>query len=371
MPTQYTVEAADLTQDRSDLLTLWVLNLPGFDAHNARAKLQLGYVANPAGASRILMLLADDATATAQDAQGKQSAQGEQGKQSAQGAQGLHARRFQRGAQTLTAAALADLVVNVEHRSLGPALMLMRRSVELAQTHFDFTYGLPNERAVAVCARAGLQPLGLMQRYAKPLASREKLGQRIPAFLAMLFAPLVDRALTARDAWRGARLGLRLTCRSCSWSDPALDDVWAHRGAEMLLSVRSAVILRWRFDGSRLPQSTPRWDVCVAVDASTAVQGYVVWRQIDGFVEVGDFFVKDVTQHLAPMMLGFARYAKRHRAVSLSVEFFGDPRVVQGLLAAGLHLRPESTPVFIGAATPSALTDPAQWYFTAFDNDAD
>jgi hypothetical protein len=353
MPTHYTVEAADLTQDLSHLLSLWIHNLPGFDGANARAKLQLGYVANPAGPSQILLLLADDATPHAQ------------------GAQGLHARRFHLGSQTLTAAALADLVVNAEHRSLGPALMLMRRSVEMAQASHAFTYGLPNERAAAVCTRAGLQPLGVVQRYAKPLASREKLGQRIPAWLAMLFAPMVDRALTARDSWRGAQLGLRLTCRSCSWSDPALDDVWSHRGAGLLLSQRTSNLLRWRFDGSRLPQSTPRWDVCVAHDASSAVQGYVVWRQVDGFVEVGDFFVKDVAQHLAPMMLGFARYAKRHHAVSISVEFFGDPRVVQGLLAAGLRVRADQRPVFIGAATPPALTDPARWYFTAFDNDAD
>jgi hypothetical protein len=353
MPTHYTVEPADLTRDPSDLLALWVRNLTGFDAANASAKLQLGYVANPAGASQVLCLLAED------------------GSPPTQGALGLHARRFQLGAQTLTAAALADLVVNAEHRSLGPALTLMRRSVELAQARYDFTYGLPNERAAAVCARAGLRPLGVMQRYAKPLASREKLGQRIPAWLAMLFAPLVDRALTARDTWRGAKLKLRLTCRSCSWSDPALDDVWAHRGAGLLLSQRSSAMLRWRFDAARLPQSTPRWDVCVAHDASSAVQGYVVWRQTDGFVEVGDFFVKDVAQHLAPMLLGFARHAKRHHAVSISVEFLGDPRVVQGLLAAGLHVRPEQAPVFIGAATPAELTDPAQWYFTAFDNDAD
>jgi hypothetical protein len=356
MPTHYTVEAAKLPQDTSDVLTLWVNNLPGFDAQNAKAKLLLGYAANPAGASAVLLLRAhDDASSTS----------------TAQGTQGLHARRFVQGAQTLKSIALADLVVNAEHRSLGPALMLMRSSVELAQAGHDITYGLPNDRAATVCTRAGLRPLGSVQRYAKPLASREKLDQRVPAWLAMFVAPLVDRALTLRDSMRGSKLGLRLTCRSCSWNDPALDDVWARRRPELLLSDRSAAMLRWRFDGSRLPQSTPRWEVCVAHDASSAVQGYVVWRQTDGFIEVGDFFVKDVALHLAPMMLGFARYAKRHHAVSVSVEFFGDPRVVQGLLAAGLHVRPDQTPVFIGAATPPALTDPSLWYFTAFDNDAD
>ena len=364
MPTQYSVEAARLASHPSEVLTLWINNLPGYDPANARAKLQLGYLANPAGASHVLLLMAEDT-------QGLQRAEGVQGLQRAEGVQGLHARLFQIGAQTLRVAALADLVVNPDHRSLGPALMLMRRSVEIAGEHFDLAYGLPNERAAAVCARAGLRALGSLKRYAKPLASREKLGQRISPGLAMLFAPLIDRVLTARDAWRGAKLGLRLTCRSSSWNNPALDEVWAQRSAGLLLSQRTGDMLRWRFDGARLPQSSPRWEICIAHDASSAVQGYVVWRQNAGFFEVGDFFVKDVPLHLTPMMLGFARFAKRHQAVSISVQFFGDPRVAQGLLAAGMQLRPEEAAVFIGASAPTELTDPDIWYLTAFDNDAD
>ncbi len=356
MPSHYTVEVADLAQDPSEVLALWVSNLPGYDAQNARAKLLLGYLANPAGASQILLLTTDDATPPAR---------------LAQGTQGLHARRFLLGADSLQAAALADLVVNPEHRSLGPALMLMRRSVDIAAKAYDLTYGLPNPRAAAVCTRAGLEPLGDLQRYAKPLFSGEKLSQRVPAWLASLMAPLVDRALVVRDAFRGSKSGLRLTCRSCSWSDPALDDVWAHRSAGWLLSQRGAAMLRWRFDGARLPQSSPRWEVCVAHDAGSAVQGYVVWRQNADFIEVGDFFVKNVAEHLTPMMLGFARFARRHRAVSVSLEFFGNPEVVEGLLRAGLRVRPEAQTVFIGATTRAALIDPSIWYFTAFDNDAD
>ena len=355
MPTQYSVEPAHLASRSSEVLALWTANLPGYDLANARAKLQLGYLANPAGTSHVLLLMAE----------------GAQGLQSTEGAQGLHARCFQFGTQTLKVAALADLVVNADHRSLGPALMLMRRSVEVAHENFELTYGLPNERAAAVCTRAGLRSLGSLKRYAKPLASREKLGQHLSPALAVFFAPLIDRVLTARDAWRGAKLGLRLTCRSCSWNHPVLDEVWAQRGAGLLLSQRTSAMLRWRFDGSRLPQSSPRWEICIAHDASSAVQGYVVWRQSAGFFEVGDFFVKDVAQHLTAMMLGFARFAKRHSAVSISLQYFGNPRVVQGLLAAGMQVRPEQAAVFIGASTPAAFTDPDVWYFTAFDNDAD
>jgi hypothetical protein len=336
MPVHYTVESADLNRDTAEVLALWVNNLPGYDAQNARAKLQLGYVANPAGACQVLLLRADDAVPGAL--------------KSTEGTQGLHARSFQLGAQTLRVAALADLVVNAEHRSLGPALMLMRRSVDIAAKAYDLAYGLPNSRAAAVCTRAGLEPLGTLQRYAKPLASREKLSQRVPAWVALLMA---DRALIARDAFRGSKSGLRLTCRSCSWNDPALDDVWAHRPAGSLLSQRGAAMLRWRFDGTRLPQSSPRWEVCVAHDAGSAVQGYVVWRQNTDFIEVGDFFVKNVAEHLTPMMLGFARFARRHRAVSVSLEFFGNPEVMQGLLPPPEPHSP--TPAF-GTSLPLTTT---------------
>ena len=45
-------------------------------------------------------------------------------------------------------------------RSLGPALMSMRRSVEFAQAGHNLVYGLPNARAAAEFSRDGLRWLG-------------------------------------------------------------------------------------------------------------------------------------------------------------------------------------------------------------------
>ena len=84
----------------------------------------------------------------------------------------------------------------------------MRRSVDTAQIGYDCVYGLPNERTAAVCTRADLQRLGVVQRFARPLASREKLGQRIPPWLALFITPWVDRATGCGfERARGAALG--------------------------------------------------------------------------------------------------------------------------------------------------------------------
>ena len=124
MATTYSIEAADLAQAAPEVQDLWVRNLAGHDAYSAAAKLRLGYVDNPAGPGVVLLLKAAGLAA-------------------AQGAQGLHPRRFHLGESALNAIGLADYVVSPEHRSLGPALMLARRSAQLGVERFDLTYGLP------------------------------------------------------------------------------------------------------------------------------------------------------------------------------------------------------------------------------------
>ncbi len=133
MSIQYSTEEADLSIAASVIQSLWVKSLVGHDLRSARDKLHHGYLANPAGRGTVILLKAG-------------------GLEEAQGAQGLHPRLFHHGAHPIRAVGLADYVVNAEHRSLGPALMLMRRGAQLGAERFELVYGLPNAKAAPVCA---------------------------------------------------------------------------------------------------------------------------------------------------------------------------------------------------------------------------
>lgn len=348
MAISYHIQEADLSAAAAAIQGLWVANLVGHDPRSAAAKLRLGYVENPAGRGCALLLYPE-------------------GDSQPSGVQGLHPRVFHFGARRLSAAGLADYAVNTAHRSLGPALMLMRHGSQLGAERFDLTYGLPNQKAAAVLARAGLKRLGMVRRYAKPLSSRALLAQRLPAWLAALAAPLVDLALHLRDAWRAATRSPRLDCRDASWQDPALDELWARRPATLLLSDRSAAMLRWRYGAPERGD----WQVCIARDTAGAAMGYVIWRMRDGLAEIGDFFSSDPDRLTAALMLAFTRRARRAGASSISVLFFGREPVARQLLDSGLALRPQQAPLFRLPGGLPELDSPERWYLTSFDNDAD
>jgi hypothetical protein len=348
MAITYHIQEADLSASAAAIRELWVANLVGHDERSATDKLRLGYAENPAGAGVALLLY---------PAEGSQPA----------GIQGLHPRRFHLGDRCLRAVGLADYAVDAAHRSLGPALMLMRHGTQLAGERFDLTYGLPNQKAAAVLARAGLRRLGLVQRYAKPLRSGLQLAQRLPRALAGVLAPFVDGAMRLQDLWRSFTVRPRLQCAEAAWADADLDALWARRPASLLLSERSGEMLRWRYG---LPERG-RWRLSLARDNQGTVRGHVVWRLVDGFAEIGDFFTDDPDRLTTALLLAFASEARRAGAASISAMFFGREAVARGLRLAGLLPRPQQAPLFTLPADEAAWADPDRWYLTSFDNDAD
>lgn len=348
MAISYHIQEADLTASAAAICRLWVGNLVGHDESSATAKLRLGYAQNPAGQGVALLLYPDEGAEP-------------------HGIQGLHPRRFHLGDRQLRAVGLADYAVDASHRSLGPALMLMRHGTQLAAERFDLTYGLPNQKAAAVLARAGLKRLGMVQRYAKPLRSQVQLAQRLPGFLAHLLAPAVDAAMALQDAWRALTLRPALRCSDAAWNDPAVDALWSRRPASLLLSERSSAMLRWRF-GS--PERGV-WRLSLARDGNGAVRGHVVWRLTDGFAEIGDFFSDDPGRLTAALLLAFTSEARRAGATSVSAMFFGHEAVARALRQAGFSARPQQAPLFTLPGSDAALADSDRWYLTSFDNDAD
>ena len=351
MAQRYQTEVADLGRSAQEIARLWIENLRGYSsAQSANHRLRTGYLTNPAGEGVALLLYADD------DRMPK-------------GVQCLHPRTFHLGAQRFHGACIADFAVSREHRSLGPALMLLRRIAEVGVERFDLVYGLPNAKSTAVCKRAGLKCIGYIRRYVKVLRLRDQLARRIPTWMATSIALSSDPLLRCRDLLRSFSAGPRLTCRPTTWSDAKLDLLWAQRPKDMLLSDRSSRSLTWRFNSI----DSTMWQVCLIEDQAGAPHGYVVWSRHGQVAKVGDFFAPAMQQSVTAMMLAFARLARAEGASSVSVEFFGDQAVVSALMRAGMLEREDQQPVF--EVDASLLAGKAEAkphsYLTCFDSDAD
>jgi hypothetical protein len=350
MSSRYFVEVPALEQCREETRSLWLHNLASCTEMAATTKLDLGYLANPASRGSIALLR------TVPEAE-------------IVGVQGLHPRVFHLGPTRISAANLADFAVSTSHRSLGPALMLMRHAMASAAARFDLVYGLPNAKSAAVCRRAGLRSVGTIQRFAKPLRSRSLLARRIHPGLAAVLAPLVDIGLQLRDAWRQRAGNHPLSCREASFDDPAIDAIWARRSNDLLLSERSASMLRWRYG---LP-GRGDWRITIAEAPDKTPVGYVVWQLQGGLASASDFFSTAPHAQTAALMSAFGTHARQQGADVVSVLFFGLGAVSEALRQADFSVRGQDALVFVGHASPDiAAVDPAtRWYTTGFDNDAD
>src|ERR1700739_1060549 len=120
----YTIRALDLKRHKDVVLGIWRKSIPPIP----EAKYSWMYEGNPYGPAVGWLLV---------DAAGE-----------AVGMTALFPRKVRIEGRDQMAAVAGDFVVNREHRTLGPALMLQKAVVEDLKKHdFDLVYGFPNRPA--------------------------------------------------------------------------------------------------------------------------------------------------------------------------------------------------------------------------------
>ncbi len=342
----YRVRTGSFDKDASAVLDLWK---HGFDvqADAGLRKIKWMYQQNPAGQG-VLHLV--------EDARG-----------STMGVFCLGQRSFACKRQALRGATMADFVIAREHRSLGPALLLLKGAVAAGNETFDFLYGFPNERAAPVFNRAEYKQVGTIRRYAKLLRTRQYLRKRVWRTMALVLAPLVDVALLAGDgvAYLGARR--RYKWRLSDRFDLRFDALWAQRAEEYLISERSSAMLRWRMS----PHTDYRVITATARDGGALV-GYLVWRSEGTAAQVLDFFSSEPGSVTTQLLRLLNWEARRAGCTSVALEFCGPAAIERALVNAGLQPR-EGNPVYGIAsadAGAAALSNAGiTWYLTSYDRD--
>lgn len=328
------------------LPSMWS-SLLGMTPMAARRKLQEGYLGNPVGAGHCSAIIA---TSSGQVV----------------GSQCLHLRRFHRGADSLVAACLSDFVVSPEHRSAGPAVMLMRATVDTAAGCAGMVYGFPSEKAKAICTRAGLRQVGVLARMGKLLRLREAFRGRSMPWWARLAQPLADGALSWLDVlllWSLGTAGTR--CDESAPDDPGIDEVWRERDPDLLLSERTGAMLAWRYGYDE--QATP-WRTLLVRKRGGAAIGYVVCRLEDDLAIVSDFFCRRPAHESASLLLSAARHLRRQGVGAMSMELMAGPPVHRQLRRAAFLRWAPGQPVY--RRRSDAPNVPAECHFlTGFDRD--
>lgn len=306
------------------------------------------------------------------------------------GSVGYGVRSFSVSGESRRVAVMADLAVDSEHRSLAPALALVKAGREHVQKEFDFAYGWPNTKAEGVFARARYKGLGTLHRYVRVLRYEayldrahhytERLNQlgRLPARFAKVLTKRPVAAVGTRVFSQAQRLRhfkntvAEQRIYMLQWSnleDKRLDEIWeAARGQYPIVAERTSRFLRWRFAGE---------NVRVAVlsrkgDASPCA--YAVLRVERGDAQLVDVFGQPNSLS-ALLALVIADLWDDRSIHVLSCLYLGRPGFVHDMLRNGFEKKPEKVrSVFVcGGRLPETLRPELEaadhWHLTALDED--
>lgn len=288
----------------------------------------------------------------------------------------------------LRAGLLADLAVDRDHRTVAPALRLVREVKAWAMASLDLAYGFPNQHAQGVFRRVGYVALGAMPRYVRVLRHRSYLGRVGEADLARLPAwlrPVAHDVLT-RDGWSqaaaagafdllqlGRDLGFLVAARRqkrVGFVDAApagIDALWLRcRSEHTVVSVRSQQLLEWRYPA----QAGRFW---AEARSGSRLDAYAVIDRIGDVAHIRDLFGgRDAMEALLRQLI-FECY--RRGITSISMRYLGDRWMSDLLRLARFEERSAERTIFVGVSPrletrlQAMLVDPACWFLTDFDED--
>jgi len=305
------------------------------------------------------------------------------------GTAGVGVRKVWARGRELRAGLLADLAVDRDHRSVMPALALVRAVRTYALDALDLAYGFPNNHAEGVFARVGYKPLGRMSRWARVLRHagyvarvRDLALRRVPPAVKRVMdraasmpvvqaiaGRAVDSARMVKVTGAAMQAAMQTKLIWVDQADDRFDALWeSARDDHDAIGVRSAKMLRWRFPPH------PHTKIALAVGRRDgAPRAYAVIGQDGEVANLRDLFGRRAHIGLLLDLLIPALYARG--ASSVSMRYLGPRWLIDALEVRGFVQRATVRMVSVGVnpalddATRAALTSADHWYLTDADED--
>jgi len=345
---RYAIRLATTAEDRAAILALWGQAFPAPQQHPI--KYDWCYGQTPQGQGRLYVMSADDGAVI--------------------GVQGIVPRHWYIKGTVVATGICADLVVDKNYRSIGPALTMVRQVVELEQRSGDASllYGFPNPKSESLYRRAGYSKLGVITRFARPLRLQVWLQRKgIPNPLAWGLGKLADLAYQVRLLSGTLLSTRRWRSTPVSQFDARFDSFWARiAGNAPPMVVRDRAYLHWRFGNNFAGQT----QVMVLESLDGQIDAYVVYMfSADGLVHVLDFLAADDSQTLVVLLKRFARAMYRQGRSGIMLEFSGPATIDACLRRCGFSAR-EANPIYAVSGQAEIgwrESDPS--YFTSSDRD--
>ena len=280
------------------------------------------------------------------------------------GTSAAHPRRMRVGGEVVRALNLSDFAFDTAFRTLGPALQLLKATLEpVRRGDFAFSYDYPSESMAAIYRRMGARPLGANERWARPVSLKVLAGRKLGG-AGRAVGAVADVALRARDAL--ARRTLEVEPLEGAFGDE-FDALDRELGTLCdVVGVRDAAYLQWKVRGHAM------WthDVLCA-RAGGSLRGFAVLRAEGEAATLVDLFAAEPEARSA-LAAAAAEWAREKGAATLSTEVLEGGATAEMMSRLGFVRRDAGAgPVAFapeGAAKADLVRD-GRWWAMGGDRD--
>jgi hypothetical protein len=228
-----------------------------------------------------------------------------------------------------------DLVIDISHRTLGPALKLMERALIGAdEAKLDRTCGWPSERSKALFSRLPQSQVGKIDVYRRYFDWSDEFYSRLPKPLACFvgyIAGLVDSCIYGVKKLIRSKL---FTIQHLDEFTPAFDELWSVARARYdEIGVRDASFLTWRFTDN--PEQCHKIFAMYS-KSGNRLAGYVVYREHkEGTIEISDFLASHSDFSERNLLDSFCTNWRDRGHKKISLLYSGNPNTVRNLWWCG------------------------------------
>lgn len=334
--------------ERAAILRLLERNLP---EAAAGGRFEWLYLGNPCGPARVWLARSEGGDAI--------------------GTSAAFPQEFKVAGRVLQALVLSDFVIDPGYRSLGPAMCLLRATLEsVGGDPCRFALDHPSESMLAVYKRLGGSALGAQTRYVRLLKASGVTRRRWGAGVRATFVGAMgDLGLKATDRLRRRPTGLTATVHEGSFGAEFRRVGAAIERRRPVFCNRAPEYLNWRFrSGVRFSYAT------VTVRAANELLAYAILQTGEkSSITIVEFVCPPEEPLENALFTGIVSYGHEWGAEALQASAVDGSAWSSVLAGHGFSAREQSTGpvVFVqdGDACSEMLTDVGQWWMTDGDRD--
>lgn len=230
-------------------------------------------------------------------------------------------RNFIVNGQSVPGGVNCDFLIHPMHRTLGPAVQLLRKLVsEYKKFGIRFLMAYPSKPALPAFKRCGFKEIGGIRRWSKVLLTRKYFesyhGNK--KFLTKI-SPIVDffLSISSYDVWNRVFKVRKITFRNTK-IESVMDLPESKIVPSGCIGQRSAQYIRWRYSIPRLH----KYEICMIV-FNEKICGYICCYVDDNMLYVEDLYIYSRTVKSVDVVSAIVGMARSKKVTSINFGFLG------------------------------------------------